>query len=129
MDFQQPTIPNNPEVSCSDVSQENSMTTAAMTIGIIGGVSTFLLPFYLPCIFGGISLVLAFLSKGSAPRLSKKAKAAFFTSICSIGINLCILAGCFYLVFHVPEFREAFDHLYEQIYEESFEDSLEKPIF
>lgn len=127
MDFQKPILPNTPEASMTDVPQENSMANAAMIVGIFGAVSTFLFPFYLPCMLGGISLVLAFLSKGNAPKLSSRAKAGFLTSLFSICINICILAGCFYLVFHVPEFQEAFDHLYEQIYGESFEDSLNAP--
>lgn len=128
MDFQQQTQ-NIPEPIRSDLPKENSMAAAAMVLGIIGAASTFLFPFYLPCIFGSISLVLAFLSKGASPRLSGRAKAAFLTSLCSILINFCILAGCFYLIFRVPEFQEAFDSFYEQIYGESFYDSLEEPTF
>ena len=126
MDFQNQ-MPQEPVFVRSVAPKENNMATAAMTLGIIGGLSTFLLPFYLPCIFGGISMVLAFLSKGSSPRLSARAKTGFLTSLCSIIINLCILAGCFYLVFNVPEFQEAFDQAYEQLYGESFYDSFEEP--
>lgn len=126
MDFQNQT-PQRPVFVRSSIPGENSMATAAMVVGIIGGLSTFLLPFYLPCILGGISMVLAFLSKGSSSRLSARAKAGFITSLCSISINICILAGCFYLIFNVPEFQEAFDEAYEQLYGESFYDSLEDP--
>ena len=66
MDFQNQ-MPQEPVFVRSVAPKENNMATAAMTLGIIGGLSTFLLPFYLPCIFGGISMVLAFLSKGSSP--------------------------------------------------------------
>ena len=144
MDFQNPTpgqgpdqmpygTPNPPQgpvyVQSAPVIKENSMATAAMVLGIASGISTFLLPFELPCIFGGISIVLAFLSKGSKAKLSARAKTGFITSLCSVILNFFILAGCFYLVFNVPEFQEAFDEAYEQLYGESFYESFEEPFF
>lgn len=103
-----------------ELQKENSMSKAALILSIIGGCSTFLLPFYLPCFFGGISMVLALLSKGNQAKLSSNAKAALTISVISVVINVVILAGCFYLVFNVPEFQEAFDQAYQQLYGESF---------
>lgn len=125
MDFQNQTPGQNPIIVSSNPIKENSMATAAMVTGIIGGLSTFILPFYLPCILCGISIVLAFLSKGRSPRLSAHAKSGFILSLCTLILNIFILAGCLYLFFCVPEFQEGFDQMYEQIYGESFFDSLE----
>jgi len=126
MDFQDQT-PQEPIYVRSLVPQENSMATAAMVTGIIAALSTFVLPFYMPCLFGGLSMVLALLSKGNEPKLSSRAKSGFIVSLCSLILNTLILVGCFYLIFHVPEFQEAFDQAYEQLYGESFYESLEEP--
>lgn len=119
MDFQQQ-APQTPVFVPGNLQKENKMATASMVLGILGGVSTFLLPVYFPCLFGSISLVLAFLSKGSDPSLSRRAKTGFLISLASILINAFILAGCFFLILRVPEFQEAFEQVYEQIYGESF---------
>lgn len=134
MDFQdqgQNQVPlggqNNIPVSIRPVRQkENSMATAALVTAVIGCVSTFIiLPVYLPCVFGGISIVLALLSKGAQPHFSRRAFAGVITSVCSIILNVFIFIFCFYLVFNVPEFREQFNQTYEQLYGESFDDTLE----
>ena len=104
--------------------QENAMSTAAMIVGIIGAISTFLLPFYLPCLLGSISIVLGLLSKDGSNKLLSHAKAGILTSVCSLILNVFILIGCFYLVFHVPEFHAQFEQMYEQMYGESFDDTL-----
>lgn len=126
MDFQNQT-PQEPVFVRPMAPRENSMATAAMITGIVGALSTFVLPFYMPCVLGGVSIVLAFLSKGDTPRLSPRAKSGFIVSLCSLILNTFILVGCFYLVFNVPEFQEAFEHAYEQLYGESFYESLEEP--
>lgn len=118
-------MPNMPFSVRPIPQQENGMSTAAMVTGIIGGISTLFLPFYLPCIFAGVSIVLALLSRGGRNRLSSHAKAGLIVSVCSLVLNAFILAGCYYLVFHVPEFKEQFDQAYEQIYGESFEHTIE----
>ncbi len=105
--------------------RENRMATAALITGILGAFSIICLPLYLPCIFAGISIVLALLSKGSKSKLSAYAKAGLITSVCSLILNLLILAGCYYLVFNIPEFRQEFNQAYEQIYGESFDDLIQ----
>lgn len=105
--------------------KENSMATAAMVVGIVGAASVIFLPFYLPCILGGISIVLALLSKGSAARLSTYAKTGMIVSLCSFALNAVLLGFSFYLFFAVPEYQEEFNRIYEQMYGESFDDAME----
>lgn len=124
MDFQTQIPDQDPINIRPHPPQENGMATAALITGIVGGLSTFVLPFYLPCVLGGVSIVLAFLSKGELARLSARARSGFIISLCSLLLNAALLAGCFYLVFHVPEFQEAFEQAYEQLYGESFYDSF-----
>ena len=100
------------------------MSTAALTIAVIGCLAIFILPVYLPTIFAGISIVLALLSKGSSPYFSQRALTGMIVSICSLILNILIFILCICLVFTVPEFHEQFDKTYEQIYGESFDDAL-----
>lgn len=117
--------PGNIPVQARPLPQkENSMSTAALTMAVIGCLTLFIMPVYLPTIFAGISIVLALLSKGSNPRFSPRAMTGMIASICSLVFNMLILILCFYLVFTVPEFHEQFEQTYEQIYGESFDDTL-----
>ena len=128
MDFQnqgQNQIPNNRPVSVRPLPQsENNMSTAALITAIVGCLTIFILPVYLPAVFAGISIVLALLSKGSNPRLSSRALTGMIASIGCLILNGIILILSFYLVFAVPEFREQFEQTYEQFYGESFDDTL-----
>ncbi|WWR16469.1 hypothetical protein V1224_03135 [Lachnospiraceae bacterium JLR.KK008] len=105
--------------------QENIMANAAMITGLVGAASIIFLPFYLPCIFGGISIVLALLSKGSQSRLSPHAKIGFIVTLCSFTLNAILFVFAMYLLMAVPEYQQQFNQLYEQMYGESFDDMME----
>jgi len=111
--------------------QENAMSTAAMVTGIVGAVSIFFLPLYLPFFLGSISITLALLSKGSERKLSPHAKTGLITSACSLVVNAMILIFiiCFLFFFSSSEFltqyREQFNDYYEQLYGESFDDAMD----
>jgi hypothetical protein len=57
---------------------------------------------YIPFIAGGIGIILAILSKGSARKLSGKAKAGL--TGCAVGLVLDVLlcVGSVYVVFNLP---------------------------
>ncbi len=134
MDFQnnrqdygnmQPQIPGNAPYPGRPARQENAMSTAAMVTGILSIVSIFLLPVYLPLFFAGISIVLAFLSRGADRSLTSRAKAGFITALCSIFLNLAVMILFAYLLIHVPAYRQQFEELYEQMYGESLDDAMD----
>ncbi len=122
-------IPGNMPYRAPAVPQrENAMATASMITGIIGGLSIFLLPVYLPCFFAGISIVLALLSKGNRNKLSPYALAGMITSLCSVILNMAIMIACIFLFLKIPEYRQEFNRVYEQMYGESFDDTIKNSL-
>ena len=67
----------------------DSMATASMILGIITLASMLVLQFTIPFVLGGIGIVLAILSRGSAKRLAGKAKAGLIC--CIVGLSLDIV--------------------------------------
>jgi hypothetical protein len=80
----------------------DGLATAALILGVMSVLSLFLMQLYIPFIAGGIGIILAILSKGSARKLSGKAKAGI--TGCTVGLVLDILlcVGSVYLLFNLP---------------------------
>ena len=108
----------------------DSMATASMILGIITLASMLVLQFTIPFVLGGIGIVLAILSRGSAKRLAGKAKAGLICCIVglSLDIVLCVSAVC--LVFALPhlspEFQKEVNKACEEQYGVSYDEMMEE---
>lgn len=111
--------PYNPPVPKSPA---EGMATAAMVLGIAAIVSAALMTVYFPFILGGISIILAILSKGYGEQIVAKAKVGIACAIVGIAVNLFIVIGSLYTVFSNPTIFHQFDTMYEQFYGEPFTD-------
>lgn len=115
--------------------KENGMSTAAMTTGIIGAVSILTFPFFpfLPFLLAGVSITLAFLSRGRNRKLSAHAKAGFITSVCSLAVICLFFVLMICLIInsddYKQEFVDEFNKSYEEIYGEPFEFDLSDESF
>ncbi len=106
---------------------DNTMATAAMITGILSALSLiFILLFpILPFILGGVSIVLAMLSRGSGKQFSSHAKTGLATSICSISAVFLLTVVVCICLFTSETFMEEFNQTYEEYYGESFDDFYE----
>ena len=108
----------------------DSMATASMILGIITLASMLILQFTIPFVLGGIGIVLAILSRGSAKHLAGKAKAGLICCIAglSLDIVLCVSAVC--LVFALPhlspELKEEVNKACEEQYGVSYDEMMEE---
>ncbi|MBD5509208.1 MAG: DUF4190 domain-containing protein [Lachnospiraceae bacterium] len=108
----------------------DSMATASMILGIITLASMLVLQFTIPFLLGGVGIVLAILSRGSAKRLAGKAKAGLICCIVglSLDIMLCVSAIC--LVFALPnlspEFQKEVNKACEEQYGVSYDEMMEE---
>jgi len=101
-----------------------SLYTASMVLGILTFVSMVMMTVYLPFIFGGLAIIMAILSRGDKAELHKSAKIGIITGIVGMVLNVLVVGGSVYAVFHNPVLYEQFDKTVEQMYGESFEDLI-----
>jgi hypothetical protein len=80
----------------------DGLATAALILGVMSVLSLFLMQLYIPFIAGGIGIILAILSKGSARKLSGKAKAGITGCIVGLVLDVLLCVGSIYLVFNLP---------------------------
>ena len=102
------------------------MITASMILGIAAIVSAFMMTVYFPFILGGISIIMALLSKGHEQKMASKAKTGVVCSIIGLVLNVIIVVSSVYTVFSNETAYRQFDQMYEYIYGESFSDTYEK---
>lgn len=79
------------------------MATAAMVLGIISLISLVLLRIYIPFLLGGVGIILAVLSKGSAKKMAGKAMAGLICCITGLVLDIAICIFSVYLVFALPD--------------------------
>ena len=103
-----------------------SMATAAMILGIISLVSLLFFQLQIPFLLGGVGIVLAILSRGSAKQMLGRAKAGLTCCIIGLSLDIVLFAAAIYLVFALPhlspelmeEVNEACEEQYGMSYEE-----------
>lgn len=105
-----------------------SLATAAMVLGIISILSTFLMTLYVPMILGSIAIVLAILSKGTKKNMPGQATAGLVCGAGGLVVNVGIFTAAMVFIFTHPEFLQdmarTYDAQIEQIYGESTEEIL-----
>lgn len=108
----------------------DSMATASMILGIITLVSLLLLRLSIPFLLGGIGIILAILSKGSAKRMVGKAKAGMTCCIIGLSLDVVLCVSAVYLVFALPklspELTEEVNKVCEEKYGVSYDDIMEE---
>lgn len=105
----------------------SGFATAAMVMGILSILTAFTGTVYPPIILGGLSIILALLSKGNDSVMLPNAKVGILTAIIGLVVNVLIVVTSFLLVFNSPTMREEFhqelNQYYEYFYGESFDDA------
>ncbi len=108
----------------------DGMATVSMALGIISLVSLLFLQFWIPLLLGGVSIIMAILSRGSLKKLLSKAKAGIICSSVALGLDVtfCIFALwlSFVLPNQSPQFREELNKTFEQQYGVSYDELIEE---
>lgn len=106
------------------------MATASMVLGIISLASLLILQISIPFLLGGVSIILAILSRGSLKKLFGRAKAGIICSSVALGLDVSFLILALWLVFFLPnrspQFREDLNNACEQQYGVSYDELIEE---
>lgn len=106
----------------------HGMATLAFIFGTCSIITNLFMPIILPCFLGGMAIILAILSKGSARRMSRLARRGIICAV--IGLLTTV-----YLTVHVlipsaiaqlkdPDYRQFMNQVSENLYGTSFDDML-----
>ena len=108
----------------------SAFATASLVLGIIAVLSAFTGTVFPPLVCGGLSIILALLSKGNDRAMLPNAKVGVLTGILGLIINVLVVASAFLLLFTEPGLKEDFhrqlNQYYEYFYGESFDDAWEE---
>ena len=108
----------------------SAFATASLVLGIIAILSAFTGTVFPPLVCGGLSIILALLSKGNDRVMLPNAKVGVLTGILGLILNVLVVASAFLLLFTEPELKEDFhrqlNQYYEYFYGESFDDAWEE---
>jgi len=102
-----------------------SLVNAAMILGILAIVTTFIMTVYLPFVLGGIAIMLAILSRRKDGKLHKQAKLGIGLAIIGMVLNTILVSTSLYTVFTNPKAKEEFNTVCEQMYGMSFDEMME----
>ena len=108
----------------------SAFATASLVLGIIAILSAFTGTVFPPLVCGGLSIILALLSKGNDRAMLPNAKVGVLTGILGLILNVLVVASAFLLLFTEPGLKEDFhrqlNQYYEYFYGESFDDAWEE---
>lgn len=108
----------------------DGMATASMALGIITLASFLFLQLSLPFLLGGIGIILAILSRGSAKKMIGRAKAGMICCITGLCLDLAFCTFAVWLVFALPtispELTEEVSRMCEQQYGVSYDEMMEE---
>ena len=110
----------------NDLDYHVTLATAAMVAGLLSVPFCFM--GYVGIILGGVAIVMALLSKGTAKKLLPQAKKAIFYGILGIIIGYAVVITSIHTFLTHPEMRQGVNQLYEQYYGVSFDETLEQLI-
>lgn len=108
----------------------SGMATASLVLGIITLVSLLLLRLSMPFLLGGVGIILAILSKGSARKMTDKAKAGMICCITGLALDVVLCVSAVWLVFSLPklspELTEEVNKICEEQYGVSYDEMMEE---
>lgn len=103
----------------------DSLSMAAMLLGILSVSMVFMLMFHFSLIFGSIGIVLAVLSKGKSDKIIGKAKTGIICAAIGIAISFSLCCSAFVALYTNPELMEQVNGVFEEWYGMSYEDMME----
>jgi len=107
-----------------------SMATASMILGILSLAGLLLLRMSLPFTLGGVGIILAILSRGSARKMLGRAKAGIICCIVALTLDVALCISAVYLVFALPriapELMDDVNKVCEEQYGVSYEEMMEE---
>lgn len=108
----------------------SGFATAALICGILAILSSFVIPVWVPAVFGGLSIILALLSKGSDKGMLPNAKVGVLTAGLGIALSILITVSSVVMIYTNPKMKEEFhnslNQTYQYMYGESFDDALKQ---
>ncbi len=107
-------------------SPADGLMTASMALGIAAILTAVMATVYFPFILGGISIILALLSKGYDEKMASRSKIGVACAIVGLVLNVFIVSISIHKVFTDESTFYQFDRIYEQMYGESFRDMYRK---
>lgn len=97
-----------------------SMASASMILGIITLASLLLLQLSLPFLLGGVGIILALLSRGSAKKMIGKAKAGMICCITGLALDVAFCVFAVWLVFALPKLSPSLTEEVNKMCEEQY---------
>lgn len=106
------------------------MAAASMVLGIITLAGLVLLRVTLPFLLGGVGIILAILSRGSAKKMPGRAKAGLICCITGLCLDIVFCVFAVWLVFALPtlspELTEEVNKACEEQYGISYDEMMEE---
>ncbi len=107
-----------------------NMAAASLILGIITLISLLLLRLSMPFMLGGVGIILAILSRGSAKKMLGKAKAGLICCITSLVLDVILCISAVWLVFALPkiapELMDDINKICEEQYGVSYEEIMDE---
>ena len=114
----------NYNITHNELDKHVRMATTALVLGLISIPLCFFMN--IGIILGGVAIVFALLSKGTAQKLLPQARKGIIYGTIGIVIGYTILVASFHTLLTDQAYRDKFNQTYEQLYGESFDDMLKE---
>ncbi len=108
----------------NELDKHVNMATMALILGLISIPFCFFL--YTGIILGGLAIVFAILSKGTADKLLTQAKKGIIYGTIGIVVGYCMFASNVHTLLTNPSYRQELNRVSEQVNGVSFDDMLEE---
>ncbi|WP_029233533.1 hypothetical protein [Butyrivibrio sp. VCB2006] len=108
----------------NELDKHVSLATLSLVIGLISIPFCFFM--YTGIILGGIAVVLAILSKGTAGKLLPQAKKGIFYGAIGVVLGYVVLVSSIHTLMTDPDSRQQLNQFSEQYYGESLDDMLKE---
>jgi len=102
------------------------LSMASMIFAVIAIFSTAVVPVIFPCIFGGLSIIFAILSKGYDKKMLSQSIFGISVSTLAIVLNVSVMVGAVYLYNNNTEFHQKYNEVVKETYGTSFDDLLKQ---
>jgi hypothetical protein len=108
----------------NELDKHVNLATLSLVLGLISIPFCFFM--YTGIILGGIAIVMAILSKGTAQRLLPQAKKGIFYGSIGVVLGYAVLISSIYNLVTDPTYRQQLNQFSEQYYGESMDDMLKE---
>ncbi|MBQ6589776.1 MAG: DUF4190 domain-containing protein [Butyrivibrio sp.] len=108
----------------NELDKHVNLATLSLVLGLISIPFCFFM--YTGIILGGIAIVMAILSKGTAQRLLPQAKKGIFYGSIGVVLGYAVLISSIHNLVTDPTYRQQLNQFSEQYYGESMDDMLKE---